>query len=317
MSAKGIVTITTIQARNLPRLDKAGTLDPYFVFKLGGVTKQTEVVRNNPAPVYNQTLSLNYSSGKDEVLVEGYDWDGITKIEFVGSATIKLSNYLNQTKKEWITLIGMEGDAEGDVELEINCTSDDAYAAASPKDGKGTWEDAKKGEKYIGTFVNGEKEGFGIQTLGNGEVYEGTFKKGKRHGKGVCSQPNGDVYNGDWVEGQKQGKGSTIWAIGKQYIGDYVNGLEEGKGIWSAKDGRRYDGDYKAGKQTGKGSYKYPNGTKYVGDMIDGKFQGHGVETTYEGEIYDGEWKSGQKHGKGVLKDKKNKILFQDRKSVV
>ena len=49
--------------------------------------------------------------------------------------------------------------------------------------GKGTltWPD---GIKYVGEFVNDNREGRGVQTWPNGSKYAGQWRADKKHGKG-------------------------------------------------------------------------------------------------------------------------------------
>ena len=63
------------------------------------------------------------------------------------------------------------------------------------------------GDKYIGSFKFGKREGFGkIQSpLHNGNVYEGQFKNGVRDGKGIYRWKNGKVYKGYWKNDKIEG----------------------------------------------------------------------------------------------------------------
>jgi len=47
--------------------------------------------------------------------------------------------------------------------------------------GHGSYEYAD-GSKFIGEFVDGKREGKGVETYPNGDHYEGSFKNDKRHG---------------------------------------------------------------------------------------------------------------------------------------
>lgn len=69
------------------------------------------------------------------------------------------------------------------------------------KHGKGTYEYIN-GIKYVGQYVDGNKEGFGTLYNGDGSVsYEGSFKKGLPHGSGKAYNKEGKSVDGDWVEG--------------------------------------------------------------------------------------------------------------------
>jgi len=69
--------------------------------------------------------------------------------------------------------------------------------------------------KYEGDFVNGKRDGYGIQyftdkgstiTIGKGSYYEGYFKNGVFHGKGTYRDTYGYIYTGEYVNGEKQGE---------------------------------------------------------------------------------------------------------------
>ena len=40
------------------------------------------------------------------------------------------------------------------------------------------------GSKYVGNWVNDEKQGFGTYHYVNGDIYEGDWYENKRHGQG-------------------------------------------------------------------------------------------------------------------------------------
>lgn len=69
--------------------------------------------------------------------------------------------------------------------------------------------------KYDGDFVNGKREGYGIQyftdkgstvTFGKGSYYQGYFKNNTFHGKATYRDSYGYEYTGEYVNGEKQGE---------------------------------------------------------------------------------------------------------------
>ena len=50
----------------------------------------------------------------------------------------------------------------------------------------------KDGTKYKGNFVNGQKDGEGIQEDAEGIRYKGGFKEGKKHGDFIETDANGN-----------------------------------------------------------------------------------------------------------------------------
>jgi hypothetical protein len=69
--------------------------------------------------------------------------------------------------------------------------------------GEGELKEAETNIIYKGTWVNGKRDGFGIQTYPTGDdgvtTYEGYFSHNKRNGKGTYIVPNDYVYNGEFA----------------------------------------------------------------------------------------------------------------------
>ena len=137
----------------------------------------------------------------------------------------------------------------------------------------------EKGEKYIGEFKNGLKDGKGILYYDKDneykrQRYEGEFKNDNPEGKGIMYWNSGGRYEGDWKNGKKDGKGIEYYNDGDRYEGDWKNGKREGKGIYYFKNGNRYEGDFKNGKKEGKGIYYYKNGETKKGKWKNNKYIG-------------------------------------------
>jgi hypothetical protein len=86
------------------------------------------------------------------------------------------------------------------------------------------WKDGQKfGEKYVGEFENGSKNGFGKSNYADGNTYEGEFKDDKFSGNGTFT-----------------------WKSGGKYVGGYKNGLKNGFGILYSSTGEAmYEGQWK------------------------------------------------------------------------
>jgi hypothetical protein len=69
------------------------------------------------------------------------------------------------------------------------------------KHGKGEYI-STNGIKYIGGYVNGEKEGQGkVFTHDDKVAYDGQFVKGMPHGKGFAPNPDGEMVEREWING--------------------------------------------------------------------------------------------------------------------
>lgn len=64
-------------------------------------------------------------------------------------------------------------------------------------------------EKYIGTFKNFEKDGFGKLFYKDGSVYEGEFKNNKCHGKGTLFFNDNEKYIGEFLNDKMHGFGAN------------------------------------------------------------------------------------------------------------
>jgi len=163
----------------------------------------------------------------------------------------------------------------------------------------------ENGDKYIGEFINGIKNGKGILHYNkNNECersrYKGDFKDGKLEGKGILFWNNGDRYEGDFKNDKAEGKGIYYFVNGDRYEGDSKDGESDGKGIYYYKNGDRYEGDFKYDKSEGKGIFFWINGDIYKGDFKKGKKEGKGILYFNDGDIYDGEFKDNKIEGKGI-----------------
>ena len=71
-----------------------------------------------------------------------------------------------------------------------------------------------QGDKYVGDFKDGKRDGFGTYTWANGDEYGGQFKDNKRDGVGVYTWANGNKYGGIWKDDKRDGEGTYIWENG-------------------------------------------------------------------------------------------------------
>ena len=49
----------------------------------------------------------------------------------------------------------------------------------------------------------------------DGEKYIGEYKDGQRNGNGICTWPDGHKYEGQYKDNEFHGKGVYTWADGK------------------------------------------------------------------------------------------------------
>ena len=63
--------------------------------------------------------------------------------------------------------------------------------------------------------------GQGIRTSIYGDKYVGEFKAGVKNGQGTFTWANGDKYVGEWKDDKRNGRGTFTWANGDKYVGEW------------------------------------------------------------------------------------------------
>jgi hypothetical protein len=122
--------------------------------------------------------------------------------------------------------------------------------------------------KYIGQWINGKPNDFGMYTFDNGTNYIGQFKDGLFEGKGKLKYFNGDKYEGEFLQGVKQGEGIYTSTDGSVYIGNYDNNEKNGMGKLTTST-QEYSGMWKNGEPNGEGKMTIFT----TGVIMEGKFQ--------------------------------------------
>jgi hypothetical protein len=163
-----------------------------------------------------------------------------------------------------------------------NCTAGDCV------NGTGTmvWTGAYSGERYVGAWQNGARNGQGANTYANGDYYEGEFRDNKRHGQGTLTLVGGERYVGVWQNDARNGQGANTYANG-----DY------------------YEGEFRDDKRHGQGTLTLVGGERYVGVWQNDARNGQGTNTWVNGDYYVGAWQNDARNGQGAAFDKNNNIL--------
>jgi hypothetical protein len=133
--------------------------------------------------------------------------------------------------------------------------------------------------------------------------YEGSWVNGRKHGFGVQTYPTGDKYEGGWKEGQWHGYGElTRPAQGRTYCGGFANGQEHGFAIIRRKepDGRWYEGGMRQGQRHGYGNLVTPIGTMEGGFKYDRQDGWQEIRAPMR-QDYSGTYREGKKNGVGRM----------------
>ena len=136
---------------------------------------------------------------------------------------------------------------------------------------------------------------FGTLTFADGEKYVGEYKDGKRNGQGTYTFASGAKYVGEYKDEQPNGQGTFTFADGEKYVGEYKDGKRNGQGTSTFADGAKYVGEYKDDKRNGQGTFTYVSGDKYVGEWRNFLRNGQGIEYRANGTISrSGRWADGK-----------------------
>lgn len=135
----------------------------------------------------------------------------------------------------------------------------------------------KDGSLYVGDFVNGSYEGYGMMVAGTkgtldkipgAMVYVGEWIDGKRNGRGTCYGTDGEiVYKGIFADNMPTDPYPTIKANDNHYFSDTEN----------YTNNEYYIGEMLNGKPDGFGIFILPNGARSIGRVRNGKRYGIAV----------------------------------------
>ena len=79
---------------------------------------------------------------------------------------------------------------------------------------------------YAATWTNC----VGEYTWPSGNKYVGEWKDGKRNGQGTYTWPDGQRYVGEFKDGNYNGQGTYTWPGGRKYVGEWQDGRPSGQG---------------------------------------------------------------------------------------
>jgi hypothetical protein len=114
---------------------------------------------------------------------------------------------------------------------------------------------------------------FGTYEYPSGDKYLGQYRDGKRNGQGTFIFANGEKYVGQWKDNIRNGQGTSTFADGNKYVGQFKDDERNGQGTFTFANGNKYVGQFKDDKYGGFGTLYNPNGSiKQQGLWRDDKF---------------------------------------------
>ena len=135
---------------------------------------------------------------------------------------------------------------------------------------------------------------FGTATYANGDKYVGEFKDGKRNGQVTYTFANGDKHVGEFRDDKRNGQGTATLANGNKYVGEFKDDKFNGQGTFTDVNGEKYVGEFRDDKRSGQGTATLANGDKYVGEFKDDKVNGQGTFYSSNGSVINqGIWADG------------------------
>lgn len=183
--------------------------------------------------------------------------------------------------------------------------------------------------RFIGSVVNGKKEGLGALVYSNGDIYYGHWTNDKKENFGafysnelldlqewkndILINPSIDIAqiksnSIEWIylskdskNGLAHGLGDAITTDGKFKIiqGTFIDGKFV-RGTLVNPKGDKFNGNF-INEMLVYGEVTYSNGNKYIGGLKNNKYSGYGELKTSKGLIYEGNFKEGSFNGSGSI----------------
>ncbi|XP_063216090.1 alsin isoform X2 [Bacillus rossius redtenbacheri] len=150
---------------------------------------------------------------------------------------------------------------------------------------EGQWKDGQQngvgimkyenGDMYEGHFKDGKAHGHGVYKQGHflasvASVYIGEWVNGMKQGYGVMDDiVTGEKYLGSWANNMKHGCGLIVTLDGIYYEGIFIQDVLTGHGVMVFEDGTHYEGEFRsAGIFNGKGTLTFSSGDRLEGSLI-------------------------------------------------
>lgn len=164
------------------------------------------------------------------------------------------------------------------------------------------------GDSYMGNYVNGLRDGYGIYSWKNSESkYYGQWKSGLQHGYGYVQKAPEITQAGYYEKGKLVTDMLTQSFKNGSYVGRCKGDCENGFGQFDFDGGSWYFGFFKNGSMHHMGAYKWSNRDIYLGEYRHDKRSGNGIIYKNTGVIFAGNYLNDVRNGWGVQIEKGGK----------
>ena len=85
-----VLTCTIIEARELRSTRITGLANPYVVLMVEGQKSTSEVQPNTVDPVWNEVVSFDITTGRENLMIQIYDNSGVTRDTLIGECQVPM-----------------------------------------------------------------------------------------------------------------------------------------------------------------------------------------------------------------------------------
>eukprot|EP00741_Cyanophora_paradoxa_P024084 tig00021726_g23259.t1 len=132
LNRRGRVVVRAVGARDLPKMDLIGSIDPFLAVRLGERTFKTRHIPDNKNPAWGEEFTFEITEGDvnhPEFVVEVWDRDRGSADDFVGQCKVTLVSLLDgRLHDDWYPLTDKAGRkaVQGQVHLAFQFVSEEA-----------------------------------------------------------------------------------------------------------------------------------------------------------------------------------------------
>jgi hypothetical protein len=122
LDTAGILFLTLVEGRNLPKMDVIGTADPYVIFHYGQKQLKSKIVKNSMSPNFNrERFQICVDKLTTPLQLDVWDWDATSDDDFIGSGSIDLARHVPNSDI-WVD-ISAHGKATGSIRVILQFTA--------------------------------------------------------------------------------------------------------------------------------------------------------------------------------------------------